>query len=112
MPNPPPIPAKTPPLKTPPAARPRPGGPALPPGPGRPESPAGRARPAAFGPESARPYAALALARIAEMIDDPDPKVALSASREILDRAWGRARAAKTSEGLQVVVRIREAGDA
>jgi hypothetical protein len=49
------------------------------------------------------------------MINDPDPKVAFPACREVLDRAWGKAEAAlKAGEegGLKwVVIRGREAED-
>ena len=56
------------------AARSLPGGPATSPGPARPKAPAGRASPAETGRDLAQPYAGLALARLAEMIEDPDPK--------------------------------------
>jgi hypothetical protein len=49
------------------------------------------------------------------MIDDPDPKVALPACRDILDRAWGKAEAATRAayeETLVVVVQIGETPDA
>jgi hypothetical protein len=52
---------------------------------------------------------------MAEMIDDPDPKVALPACREIIDRAWGKAETASRSAGEEtviVVVQTREAEDA
>jgi hypothetical protein len=96
-------------------APPRPGDPL--PGPAGPELPAGRTSPApAAGRELARPYAALALARMAEMIGDPDPKVAFPACREVLDRAWGKAEAASRApgeEGGPVVVVVRSLdGDA
>ncbi|MCL2029445.1 MAG: hypothetical protein FWG97_03420 [Deltaproteobacteria bacterium] len=77
------------------------------PGSARPELSAGPA-----GPASARPYAALALARVAEMMGDPDPKVAFPACREVLDRAWGKAQGKGAPRGaLRVVVRIHEAED-
>ena len=88
-----------------PRPRPRPDGPLLLPGPADPEFPAGRTSPASRGP--ARPYAALALARLAEMIDDPDPKVAFPACREILDRAWGKAEAGGPGEETRTIV-VRE----
>ena len=59
----------------------------------------------------ARPYAALALARMAEMIGDSDPKVAFPACREVLDRAWGKVEAASRAadeEGKIVVIRETE----
>jgi hypothetical protein len=70
---------------------------------------------AAAGRELAQPYASLALARLAEIINDPDPRVALPACRDILDRAWGKAETAARAadeEGLTVVVQIRESEDA
>jgi hypothetical protein len=100
------------------APRPEPGGPAPLPGPVGPNFPAGRTSPAppvASGRELAQPYAALALARMAEMIGDPDPKVALPACREIIDRAWGKAEASSRSvgeEAVVVVVQTRESEDA
>ena len=82
------------------------------PGSARPELPAERAGPPPAGPEAARPYAALALARVAEMMGDPDPKVAFPACREVLDRAWGKAQGKGAPRGaLRVVVRIHEAED-
>ena len=81
------------------AARPRPGGP----------SPALEAS----GRKAAQAYAELALARMAEMISDPDPKIALAACREILDRAWGKAEAAsRASDEEAVIVVVREGEDA
>jgi len=102
-----------------PSARPEPGDPAPLPGPAGPKL-VGRASPVpsdAAGRELARPYAPLALARMAEMISDPDPKVALPACREIIDRAWGKTEAASRAPGEEdgpvvVVVRPLEAEDA
>jgi hypothetical protein len=51
------------------------------------------------GRELALAHAAPALARVVEMTADPDPRVALAACREILDRAWGKAEAASRSLG-------------
>ena len=78
--------------------------PAPPPGPAAPELPAGR-------PGPALAYAALALDRMAEMMGDPDPKVALAACREILDRAWGKAEAASRAPGETIVVVIQGSAD-
>ena len=98
------------------AARPRPGGPAPSPGPAEPVLPAGPAGPAPSNRDLLRPYALLALARVAEMIDDPDPKVAFPACREILDRAWGKAETASRAESeaghsILVVVHPQPAPD-
>jgi hypothetical protein len=52
---------------------------------------------------------------MAEMLGDSDPKVALPACREVLDRAWGKAEAASRvgdDEAVVVVVQTREAEDA
>ena len=97
----------------------KPGHPAPIPGPAGPK-PAGRISPAsspATGRELALPYAPLALARMAEMISDPDPKVALAACREIIDRAWGKTEAssrgpAEEDGPVVVVVQTREIEDA
>ena len=88
------------------------------PGPAGPKLPAGRTSPASpAGRELAQAYAALALARMAEMMNDPDPKVALPACREVLDRAWGKAEAGSRTLGEEggpviVVVQSRENEDA
>ena len=74
-----------------PAARPQPGGPSLYP-------------PAASGRQAAQAYAGLALARVAEMIGDPDPKIAFPACREVLDRAWGKVEAGLRGGGEEAVV--------
>lgn len=39
----------------------------------------------------ARAHGQRALERLVELIDDPDPRVAFMASREVLDRAYGKA---------------------
>ena len=79
------------------AARPQPGGPSL----------------EASGRRAAQVYAALALARVAEMTGDPDPRIAFSACREIMDRAWGKAETASRAAGEEaVIVVVREREDA
>jgi len=98
------------------AARLKPGDPATLTGPAGPKL-AGRASPvppAATGRELALPYAAQALARMAEMIGDPDPKAALPACREIIDRAWGKTEARGSGEEdlIVVVIQARETEDA
>jgi hypothetical protein len=39
----------------------------------------------------ARAHGQRALERLVELIDDPDPRVAFMASKEVLDRAYGKA---------------------
>jgi hypothetical protein len=49
-----------------------------------------------------------ALARLVELFDDPDPRVAFMASREVLDRAYGKpAPATEVDEDKKLTVVIR-----
>jgi hypothetical protein len=49
--------------------------------------------------ELARSHAPAALARVVALIDHPDPRVALLAAKEVLDRALGRPVQAVEPEG-------------
>jgi len=50
---------------------------------------------------------------VAEMTGDPDPRIAFSACREIMDRAWGKAETASRAAGEEaVIVVVREREDA
>jgi hypothetical protein len=53
-------------------------------------NPSGRPKIVAEIRELARTHAPAALAKVVALIDDPDPRVALVAAREILDRVYGR----------------------
>ena len=58
---------------------------------GRSGNPAGRPKIAAEVRDLARQHGPHAFERIVELIDDPDPRIALMAAKEVLDRAYGRA---------------------
>ena len=53
-------------------------------------NPRGRPKVAGEVRTLARAHGQRALERLVELIDDPDPRVAFMASREVLDRAYGR----------------------
>ena len=54
-------------------------------------NPRGRPKVAEEVRSLARAHGQRALERLVELIDDPDPRVAFMASREVLDRAYGKA---------------------
>ena len=55
----------------------------------------------------ARAHGQRALERLVELIDDPDPRVAFMAAKEILDRGFGRpAPAEEDADERTVVVQI------
>jgi hypothetical protein len=53
-------------------------------------NPRGRPKVAEEVRSLARAHGQRALERLVELIDDPDPRVAFMASREVLDRAYGK----------------------
>jgi hypothetical protein len=66
--------------------------------PGVSANPSGRPKGAGAIREMARAYLPAALKKIGELIDNPDPRVALAASQEILNRIFGRPVQAVESE--------------
>jgi hypothetical protein len=58
--------------------------------PGISANPSGRPKGAGAIREMARAYLPAALAKIGTLIEDPDPRVALAASQEILNRVFGK----------------------
>ncbi|MCB1971363.1 MAG: HEAT repeat domain-containing protein [Geminicoccaceae bacterium] len=57
---------------------------------GRSGNPGGRPRIAGAIRELAQQHSETALMRLVELMDDPDPKVAIAAANAVLDRAIGR----------------------
>jgi hypothetical protein len=66
--------------------------------PGFTPNPSGPPKGAGAVREMARQYLPAAMAKVGELIGSPDPKVALAASREILDRVFGKPVQAVESE--------------
>lgn len=58
--------------------------------PGFTPNPSGRPKGAGTVRELARQYVPAALAKIGELVGSPDPRVALAASQEILNRVYGK----------------------
>jgi hypothetical protein len=66
--------------------------------PGLSPNPSGRPKGAGAIRELAREYLPAALKKIGELIENPDPRVALAASQEIVNRVFGRPVQAIDSE--------------
>jgi hypothetical protein len=62
----------------------------------------------------ARRHSTRAFARIVELVEDDDSRVAMAAAKEVLDRAWGKPGAAEDENGPkgQVTINILKLSDA
>jgi hypothetical protein len=80
--------------------------------PGRSGNPGGRPRSEDDVRNLARQHSRRALERIIALIDSDDPRVALAAAREVLDRAYGKPRLQDgTDSGHELTVRIVRFGE-
>jgi hypothetical protein len=67
--------------------------------PGQSGNPAGRPKIASEVKELARAHCPKAMRRLIQLVDSEDERVAFMASKELLDRGWGRAPKAEDEDG-------------